>query len=127
MSCPTFEELADFIREWGGIGSKKVITPEALFEKDLGVTGDDGQDLLEAVEKRFDVCLDSDELPFQLLFNLGPNEVLFNLEGLWFVAPEIITIFGPHPPSPGDYTVRSFTVGELYEAISRAIEIQSRR
>jgi acyl carrier protein len=126
MSCPTFEELADFIREWGGIRSNKVIAPETQFEKDLGVTGDDGPDLLEAVEKRFNVCLDSNELPFQVLFNLGPNEALFNPEGLWLVAPEIITIFGPHPPSPGEYVVRPFTVGELHRAIQMVIEVRPR-
>lgn len=129
MSCPSFVELADFVRERCVLGSDKVITPETLFEKDLGVTGDDGPDLLEAVEKRFNVCLDSDEVPFQELFNVGPNELLFGWEGWGFTTapdPEIITIFGPHPSCPGEYTVKPFTVGELHEAMRRVIEGKSK-
>lgn len=45
-STPSFEEFVAFIRDWAGISRKK-ITPETLFEDDLGITGDDGCELLE--------------------------------------------------------------------------------
>jgi hypothetical protein len=43
-----FDQFADFVREWGGLSRKKKIAPESEFEADLGITGDDGCDLLEA-------------------------------------------------------------------------------
>jgi hypothetical protein len=53
---PSFDELAAFVREWAGIPNRKRIAPETLFEDDLGITGDDGCELLDETERRFDVC-----------------------------------------------------------------------
>jgi acyl carrier protein len=55
MGSPSFAEFADFIRSQCGVSAKKNITPASKFEDDLGITGDDGVDLLKATEKRFDV------------------------------------------------------------------------
>jgi hypothetical protein len=51
------------------------------FEGDLGLTGDDGTDLLTATEKRFDVTFDDSETGIPETFDLRPNEYLFNSEG----------------------------------------------
>jgi hypothetical protein len=85
----------------------------------LGITGDDGAELLEAAEKRFNVSLTDGENGYRTIFKLGPNEFLFNAEGfsLGFAGGDIITLFS----NPNTIqTVRSFTVGELYGAIQQA-------
>jgi hypothetical protein len=83
-----------------------------LFEDDLGITGDDGIALLEATEKRFGV-----QLSLRETFNLGPNEFLFNGEGL---GPDIVTLSG----GPTRW-VRPFTVGDLYQAVQNELTRRS--
>ena len=55
MDTLSFAEFADFIRSQCGVSAKKTITHESKFEDELGITGDDGVDLLKATEKRFNV------------------------------------------------------------------------
>jgi hypothetical protein len=45
-----FEEFATFIRKYQSIPARRQITSETPFERDLGLTGDDGPDLLRAAE-----------------------------------------------------------------------------
>lgn len=109
----TFDEFAEWLRWYRYIPARKAILPETQFERDLGLTGDDGTDLLEATEKRFEVRLGNEETGLRDTFNLQPNEYLFHSEG-WGPSPaEIISLFSDSP-SP---TVRCFTVGELFEAV----------
>jgi hypothetical protein len=54
---PTVNDVADFVRAWSRIAVKRQIDPETQFERDLGITGDDGSELLEAAQKKFDVDL----------------------------------------------------------------------
>ncbi len=115
----TFEQLAAFIREEAAIRKKKAITPETQFERDLGITGDDGCELLEAVEKHFGLTLHSEENGYRKAFDLGPDEYLFHSEGGFFplpYSPPIITLFGPQF---GTENVRVLTVGDLYSAIQK--------
>jgi hypothetical protein len=114
---PTFSDIADFVGGWGFIPPKQQITPDTQFERDLGITGDDGSDLLEAVQKRFRVNLAPHEDGYRTIFGLGPNEYLFNSEGFSIGSggTDMITLFTNTNPS-----VRAFTVGELYEAIQKA-------
>ena len=113
---PTFDEFAAFIREYRSVSDRKEIGPETRFERDLGVTGDDGNDLLEATEKRFGVTLCFEDTGVRETFNLLPNEYLFHSEGIGFdgVAPSLL--FG----KTAVITVREFTVGELFYAVQRA-------
>jgi len=101
---PEFNDVADFVRAWHRLPAKRRIDPETQFERDLGITGDDGSALLEAAEKKFGVDLAPNETGYRRIFGLGPNEYPFNSEG-----------FGLR-----SLTVRAFTVGELHEAILRA-------
>jgi hypothetical protein len=109
----TFDEFAVWLRGYRKIPIRKAITPETQFERDLGITGDDGVELLEAAAQRFMVKFESEETGPRESFNLQANEYLFNAEG-W-------------GPSPGELSslisrqsvVRKFTVGELYEAVAR--------
>ncbi len=113
---PSFDQFVDFLRGWGGISRKKTISPETQFEADLGITGDDGCELLAATEKRFEVLLSSGERGYRDTFGLSFDEFLFHSEGLRFGAPPPITLFG----SPAEEKVRCFTVGELYRAVCAA-------
>src|SRR5258708_22687531 len=108
----TFEVFTAWIREYWGVPVRKKILPETEWERELGLTGDDGDDLLEATEKRFEVRLGNEETGVRETFNLRPNEYLFNSEG-WGPSPcEIISLF-----SGGPTVVRKFTVGELFQAV----------
>jgi hypothetical protein len=42
MDDLTFDEFADFIREYWHVSDRKKVSPETQFERDLGLTGDDG-------------------------------------------------------------------------------------
>jgi hypothetical protein len=114
MERPSFDEFVAFLREWGRVSRKKIISPETQFEADLGITGDDGCELLEATEKRFQVRLSSDERGCRDTFGLGFNEFLFHSEGLRFGPPPLITLFGTTHEK-----VRPLTVGELHRAVCR--------
>lgn len=112
MQKITFEHFIDFIRQYAGISSKRLITPTTQFEKDLGITGDDGVELLEAVEKHFGITFPTDENESRALFNLKADEYLFESEGFGLI--NFIRLVRP-------YTVRNFTVGELYEAVCKRL------
>lgn len=116
MENPSFEEFAEFVREWAGISRKKEILLGSRFEDDLGITGDDGCDLLQATEKRFSVQLHSNEDGFRKTFSLGPNEFLFHSEGWGPDLYDILALFGRTPK-----TIRDFTVGELYTAVCKVM------
>jgi acyl carrier protein len=117
METLSFDQFVSFIRTWGSVSKKKQISPETQFERDLGITGDDGSDLLIATEKQFCIRLSSEESGYRETFGLEPNEYLFNSEGFGMGAglSDLITIFN----TP---TVRAFTVGELFSAVQRAME-----
>jgi hypothetical protein len=107
MSTLSFEEFAGFIRQWGRISPKRRIAPETDLEDDLGITGDDGRDLLEAVEKRFGISLSRES------FNLAPDEFLFGGEGLW---PDLGTLFG----GPTLFVI-GLTAGTLYNVVQEGL------
>jgi hypothetical protein len=115
MDDLTFGEFANCIREYWQVSDRKKVSPETQFERDLGQTGDDGNDLLVATEKRFGVTLCSEETEMRETFNLGPNEYLFHSEG-WDPFPfRFTSLLNAVEP-----TVREFTVGELFEAVRKA-------
>jgi len=113
MTPLSFDQFAEFIREYWHVSRRKSISPETQFERDLGLTGDDGADLLEATEKKFGVVLSAEDRGLRETFNVEPNEYLFHSEG-FDIAPTILSIFGREAP-----TVREFTVGELFEAVRK--------
>lgn len=116
---PSFVEVANFVRGWASVPAKRLITPDTQFERDLGITGDDGSELLEAAQERFKVTLTDGDNGYRTIFNLGPNEFLFNSEGvsIGFGNTKIITLFSNPDAS---HSVRSFTVGDLCKAIQKA-------
>jgi acyl carrier protein len=118
MEDLSFDQFADFVREWRRLSRKRKIEPESEFEADLGITGDDGIDLLSATERRFDIRLCSEEHGFRETFNLGSNEFLFHSEGF---GPDVPTLVGR--PSP---MITAFNVGELYRAVQEAMREKAR-
>jgi len=102
-----FEQFAEFIREGCHLKWDEHIEPDTQFGRDLGVAGDDGSELLEAAEKRYGVTFTSET------FNLQPNEFLFSPEASLF---DFISMFIYRKSK-----FRSFTVGELYEAIRKEL------
>jgi acyl carrier protein len=117
MEALSFDDCADFIRQWAKLSRKKEITPETQFEDDLGISGDDGCDLLEATEKRFMITLSSAEHGYRKTFDLSPNEFLFHPEGFGPSVPDMLRrSFGRPEP-----VVVAFTVGELYKAVQEAL------
>lgn len=86
-----FAELVDFIRAQIGEYEKPIIR-ETLFEDDLGVTGDDAEDLLVSFSQRYNVEIKDFE--FTKYFHDEPG--IFELQNQ-FVKP--------------------FTVGHLEKAI----------
>lgn len=113
---PTFNAVAAFVRDWARVPAEKQITPATQFERDLGITGDDGVELLEAAQKRFKVNFTNGDNGIRTIFKLGPNEYLFNSEGFpaWFGKGGLFST------SDTNYTVRAFTIGELCVAIQQA-------
>jgi hypothetical protein len=107
MGVPSFEQFAKSMREFAVLSSGTAITPATRFEKDLGITGDDGKDLLVVIEKHFGVQLSSREHGVRQVFSLKPNESLFHSEGF-----DLLGIFSGE-------SVREFTVGELYDVVCR--------
>lgn len=115
----TFNEFADFVRDFWRVSSRKQIEPDTQFERDLGLTGDDGDELLLATERRFGIKLCPEENGIRKTFNLGPNEYLFHSEGWELFPAYFTTLFGSEAS-----TVRKFTVGELFEAVRNAQKLQ---
>lgn len=70
MATPSFDEIAQLIAEVTGVDRRR-ITPSARLEKDLGVTGDDGVQLLQALANKFDTDFDRPDHGGRYLF--GPE------------------------------------------------------
>lgn len=113
MDTLSFDDFAEFIRQWARISRKKKIAPETEFEDGLGISGDDASDLLRATEQRFKVALSSEEHGYRDTFNLAPDEFLFHGEGF---GPDLSTIVGRPEP-----VVVAFAVGALYDAVREAL------
>ncbi|HKD61397.1 MAG TPA: DUF1493 family protein [Terracidiphilus sp.] len=107
----SFERLADFVRKWALLRNDKQISLDTQFERDLGITGDDGTELLEAVQERYGIEFTSES------FGLEFNEYVFRSEGFELFPIFFQSLFGKPTPE-----VRSFTVGELYEAVLKELD-----
>jgi hypothetical protein len=111
---PNFEEFAELIRQHQGFRQDKRIVPEMQFERDLGITGDDGSEIVDVVAERYGIELTAE------FFGLVPNEFLFHSEGFDLVPAFVRSLLRKPEPE-----VRSFTVGELFEAVQRAVSTKS--
>ncbi|MDR0782087.1 MAG: DUF1493 family protein [Pseudomonadales bacterium] len=109
----TLDNLIALIREHQGISPKTKIGANSFIEKDLGITGDDGCELLQVIEKEFGVSFTGQDGSIREAFDLESNQYLFNSEGLnifWLIA----RLFGRDSEN-----VKQITVGELYRAVCK--------
>ncbi|WP_052696611.1 DUF1493 family protein [Pantoea sp. BL1] len=72
---PTLEEVIEFVREFSG-DHKSMMTEHTLLDADLGITGDEGAELLEEAEKRFGVSCVTEERSFQETFGIGEVDIM---------------------------------------------------
>ena len=117
MTRPSISEVITFVREFRLERPHRLITAETRFEADLGVTGDDGDDLLNAAMERFNVDLASEENGIAQTLQLAPNEYFFGPEGFDPLGISVLLRWLRGEPRP---VYRDLTVGELHEAIRRA-------
>ncbi|NJN23412.1 MAG: DUF1493 family protein [Acaryochloridaceae cyanobacterium RL_2_7] len=113
----SFEEVADVVGEFVRSCKSYTITPNTRLEHDLGVTGDDGIELLVHVAETFHVELSDPDSGYQKAFALKSNEVLFQSEGIDFLGIGRLFQHLSHSPH---YVIRDLTVGQLFEAVVRA-------
>ena len=108
----SFDDLVALIRTHQGISNNKEISRFTTLEDDLGITGDDGCELLEAVQERFDVSFAGEDGSLRQAFQLKPDEFLFHSEGSPFFLA-ISKLLGLRLEK-----VRPLTVGCLHEVIA---------
>ena len=123
-ASPTVEDLSAVIREFAGLRPDRRINARTRIDRDLGITGDDGIDLLRTVETRFQVSVGLVDGRIRQVFGLGENEYLFGSEGLEipFLSGLSRRITGK--PAP---VIRDLTVGELLAAIHWSMVTPSQR
>ena len=92
------------------------IHQNTFLEADLGITGDDGVELLDKAEKTFRVDMSSAE-GFNNAFALRENEYLFNSEGLDLLG---ICRFFQWLRGIPNAVIRDLTVGQLHRALVTA-------
>jgi hypothetical protein len=114
----SIDQLVKIIRDNQGIGENEQLRSDSQLERDLGITGDDGEELLEAIGKRFGITFTRQS------FGLGENEYLFGPEASFdFGLGALVRILRRRPPPK----YRILTVGELYEVVRKELESQGRQ
>lgn len=103
-------DVIAFVREFAGC-KRENINENTRLEKDLGITGDDGVELLEEAEKVFDVSFSTEEEGFREAFSLKENEHLFHSEGIDFLGIVYLCRRLRGIPVP---VIRDLSVGKLH-------------
>jgi hypothetical protein len=110
----TLDDLIAVIGESQGISQKKLITEHTALEHDLGITGDDGIELLEDIEKQFSLSFACQDGTIRDVFGLKDGQYLFHSEG-GTPFDLLLSLFGVDTEK-----VKPITVGQLYEAAVKA-------
>lgn len=100
----SFENFTNFINDNFIFSDKASLSRDTLIEKDLGITGDDGDEFLLAIEDEFGI----DANLIGRALGLKDGQYLFHSEGsmLW-LSDKLFK----------DDTVIPFTVGQLYDVV----------
>lgn len=115
QTSPSLEDVVRFVRDF--TGTRRTLEAETRLDADLGVTGDDGEALLEAAESRFSISLSTARDGIRRTFDLGPNEYLLGPEGLDPLGITVLLRWLRGEPKP---MIRDVTIAELHEAIMKA-------
>lgn len=126
MVDPTLSQVISFIRECQALDSSTAVDGSTRLEADLGITGDDGFNLLQQAERRFNAALCDPITGFRPAFDLRPDDYLFRSEGHSFLIEALNrSIRGTRlgrwlgvPKYPYE-NVTDLTVDQLHAAISR--------
>jgi hypothetical protein len=119
MLEPSLLDVANFVHAWTGMNNEFIVRSETRLEADLGVTGEDGEELLQAVAKEFGVELANPDDGYRTTFSLSANEYLFASEGFDLLG--IGSLIGRIRGTP-HHVVRDLTVGQLHTAIVRKVD-----
>jgi hypothetical protein len=106
----SFQEFASTIRKLEGRPDALKIDPSTRIERDLGIVGDDGFDLLGKLENKFGFRFGANGRAPRQVFKLAPKELLFSPEGVDVVGLVLWLLRRPR-------NVKQLTVGELYEIV----------
>lgn len=118
MRQPSANDVVAFVRDFASVPRSRHIALNTRLEADVGVTGDDGDELLRAAEREFRAPLTSREHGIAQMLGLGEHEFLFRPEGfdpLWLFG---LTRRLRRLPRP---TYRDVTVGELHSATLQGV------
>jgi acyl carrier protein len=107
----SFDTLIEIIRECQGFSAHDEIYPDMLLEQDLGISGDDGCELLNAIEQTFGISFLGADGTLKETFKLAEGEYLFHSEGFSLFG-FIATLLGKDVEK-----VKPLTVGQLHEAV----------
>jgi len=110
----TFENFVSFIRVVQGFKKSDIINENSLLENDLGITGDDGSELLEEIQKYFSLSFVGKDGTIREIFGLEENQYLFHSEGINMFG-WLFTLIGKSKEN-----IKPITVGQLYNASLRA-------
>lgn len=100
----SFENFVDFINDNFIFSDKVSITKDTLVEKDLGITGDDGDEFLLAIQDEFGIDFRDEKGSIRKAFDLKENEYLFHSEGL--------NLFPFNKEN-----IKPLTIGQLYDVV----------
>jgi hypothetical protein len=115
---PSFQDVERFVRDFAGLRSDQTVTSKTRLNADLGITGGDGDDLLEKAAKYFNARLQHPIHGYRETFSLAENEYLFDAEGLDHFGVTAFLRWARNEPQP---KVRDVTMSELHGAILRTI------
>jgi hypothetical protein len=115
---PSFQEIELFVRDFAGLRPDQSVTPQTRLDADLGITGGDGDDLLEKAAEHFNARLQHPMHGYRETFLLAENEYLFGAEGLDHLGVTAFLRWVRNEPEP---KVRDVTMGELHSAILRTV------
>jgi len=110
----TIDNLILLIREFQCITNKTEINETTLLEHDLGITGDDGCELLEEIENSFNLSFTGEDGSLREYFDLEEDQFLFHSEGLDLFGIFSL-IFGRKPEN-----IKPITIGDLFNATIKA-------
>jgi len=105
MATATFDDVVRALRASQGIRNQVMITGATLVESELGITGDDGCDLLEDLEQAFHIAFAGEDGSLREAFGLDDDQFLFHGEG-W----NPLALFRKE-------NVKPLSVGELHRVI----------
>lgn len=101
----TFDEVVRALRASQAIPGHVMITGATLLEDELGITGDDGCELLQEMESVFKVSFAGADGSLREAFGLDGDQFLFHGEG-W----KLLALFRKE-------NVKPLSVGELHRVI----------